>query len=167
MALFIPEWSNVFPQHLITDLHRGMLPGNITAAALVSNKAVQRLAPGDVAAFLSKDVVQGLGLTDAAQGDRPPERGQAEQASSTGPCSAPCQVGGSTDACKTLKRKRRVLSPRPRRHCNRHSNSSSTPTPHPIISWQCRQWCVTGCLAPSWSLGSPPSCRPTSRSCPR
>ena len=47
MALFAPKWSDIsvqlthgFPGHLITELHRGMLPGNITAATLVSNRAV-------------------------------------------------------------------------------------------------------------------------------
>ena len=49
----------------MTEPHRGVLPCNITAAALVSNRAVRRLAPGNVAAFLSRDVVQGLGLTPA------------------------------------------------------------------------------------------------------
>ena len=49
----------------MTEPHRGMLPGKITAAALVSNRAVWSLAPGEVAAFLSRDVVWGLGLTPA------------------------------------------------------------------------------------------------------
>ena len=51
----------------MTEPHRGVLFGNITAATLVSKRAVRSLAPGDVAAFISRDVVRGLGPTPAEQ----------------------------------------------------------------------------------------------------
>ena len=72
MALFAHPWSDIsvqlthgFPKRLVSQSHGGMLPGNLTAAARVSNQALRSLAPGDVAAFISRDMVQGLGLTTA------------------------------------------------------------------------------------------------------
>ena len=50
MVLFAPRWSDVsihlthgFPRRLVTEPHRGVLPGNITAAALVRYRAVRGL----------------------------------------------------------------------------------------------------------------------------
>ena len=72
MALFAHPWSDIsvqltrgFPRCLVSQSHGGMLPGNLTAAARVSNQALRSLAPGNVAAFISRDMVQGLGLTTA------------------------------------------------------------------------------------------------------
>ena len=72
MALFAHPWSDIsvqlthgFPRRLVSQSHGGMLPGNLMAAARVSNQAIRSLAPGDVAAFISRDMVQGLGLTTA------------------------------------------------------------------------------------------------------
>jgi len=72
MVLFAHPWSDIsvqlthgFPRRLVSQSHGGMLPGNVTAAARVSNQAIRSLAPGDVAAFISRDMIQGLGLTAA------------------------------------------------------------------------------------------------------
>ncbi|CAH3170893.1 unnamed protein product [Porites lobata] len=70
MFLKAPHWSDVsvqfmhgFPRRLIADHHRGLLRGNITVAARISNQAVRSLSAGDIAAFVSQTMVQGLGLT--------------------------------------------------------------------------------------------------------
>lgn len=70
MILNAPHWSDVsaqfthgFPRRLITDTHRGILPGNITVAARISNQGIRSVSPGDVAAFMSKEMIRGLGLT--------------------------------------------------------------------------------------------------------
>ena len=53
MHLHAPFWSDVsaqfmhgFPRRLITDSHGGVLPGNITVAARISNQAVRSLSIG-------------------------------------------------------------------------------------------------------------------------
>lgn len=55
MHLHAPFWSDIsaqfmhgFPRRLITDSHRGVLPGNITVAARISNQAVRSLSIGKV-----------------------------------------------------------------------------------------------------------------------
>lgn len=60
MILNAPHWSDVsaqfthgFPRRLM-DSHRGILPGNITVAARISNQGIRSVSPGDVAAFMSK-----------------------------------------------------------------------------------------------------------------
>ena len=70
MALFAPSWSDLsvhfvhgFPRRLVTEAHGGMVPGNLVVAARISNQAIRSLATGDVACFLSKEMVRGLGLT--------------------------------------------------------------------------------------------------------
>lgn len=70
MFLHAPPWSDIsaqfthgFPRRLIREPHGGILPGNLTVAARISNQAIRSLACGDVAAFASRDVVSGLGLT--------------------------------------------------------------------------------------------------------
>lgn len=70
MILNAPHWSDVsaqfthgFPRRLM-DSHRGILPGNITVAARISNQGIRSVSPGDVAAFMSKKkMIRGLGLT--------------------------------------------------------------------------------------------------------
>jgi len=54
MFLKAPHWSDVavqfmhgFPRRLITDHHRGIVRGNITTAARISNQAVRSLSAGD------------------------------------------------------------------------------------------------------------------------
>lgn len=54
MILNAPHWSDVsaqfmhgFPRRLITHHHRGVLMGNITVAARISNQAVRSLATGN------------------------------------------------------------------------------------------------------------------------
>ena len=54
MILNAPHWSDVaaqfthgFPRRLIIDSHRGILPGNITVAARISNQAIRSLSPGN------------------------------------------------------------------------------------------------------------------------
>ena len=70
MALFAHSWSDIsvqythgYPSRLVPQAHHGCLPRNITATALVSNGAIRSLAPGEVAGFLSADMIKGLGLT--------------------------------------------------------------------------------------------------------
>ena len=70
MALFAPSWSDLsvhlvhgFPRRLVTEPHGGMVAGNLVVAARISNQAIRSLATGDVACFLSKEMVRGLGLT--------------------------------------------------------------------------------------------------------
>ena len=70
MLLNAPQWSDVspqlthgFPRRLVKESHRGLTPGNLTVAARISNQAIRSLAVGDVACFLSRKMVQGLGLT--------------------------------------------------------------------------------------------------------
>ena len=70
MALFAPLWSDVsvhfvhgFPRRLVEEPHGGMVLGNVVVAARISNQAIRSLATGDVACFLSREVVRGLGLT--------------------------------------------------------------------------------------------------------
>ena len=70
MILDAPQWSDVspqfmhgFPRRLISASHRGILPGNLTVAARISNQAIRSLAIGDVASFLSRKMITGLGLT--------------------------------------------------------------------------------------------------------
>ena len=53
MMLNAPHWSDIaaqymhgFPRRLITDHHRGILMGNITVAARISNQAIRTLATG-------------------------------------------------------------------------------------------------------------------------
>ena len=53
MHLHAPFWSDIsaqfmhgFPRRLITDSHGGVLPGNITVAARISNQAVRSLSIG-------------------------------------------------------------------------------------------------------------------------
>ena len=53
MHLHTPFWSDLsaqfmhsFPRRLITDSHGGLLPGNITVAARISNQAVRSLSIG-------------------------------------------------------------------------------------------------------------------------
>ena len=55
MHLHVPFWSDIsaqfmhgFPRRLITDSHGGVLPGNITVAARISNQAVRSLSVGKV-----------------------------------------------------------------------------------------------------------------------
>ena len=55
MHLRAPFWSDIsaqfmhgFPRRLITDSHGGVLPGNITVAARISNQAVRSLSIGKV-----------------------------------------------------------------------------------------------------------------------
>ena len=54
MILNVPHWSDIsaqlmhgFPWCLITDHHRGILMGNITVAARISNQAIRSLATGN------------------------------------------------------------------------------------------------------------------------
>ena len=54
MILNAPQWSDVaaqfthgFPRRLIIHSHRGILPGNITVAARISNQAIRSLSPGN------------------------------------------------------------------------------------------------------------------------
>ena len=54
MFLKAPHWSDVavqfmhgFPRRLIADHHRGLLRGNMTVAARISNQAVRSLAAGN------------------------------------------------------------------------------------------------------------------------
>ena len=55
MHLQAPFWSDIaaqfmhgFPRRLITDSHGGVLPGNMTVAARISNQAVRSLSIGKV-----------------------------------------------------------------------------------------------------------------------
>ena len=55
MHLCAPFWSDIsaqfmhgFPRRLVTDSHGGVLPGNITVAARISNQAVRSLSIGKV-----------------------------------------------------------------------------------------------------------------------
>ncbi|KAL9989677.1 hypothetical protein ACROYT_G004247 [Oculina patagonica] len=70
MVLNAPQWSDIspqfthgFPRRLISEGHRGILPGNLTVAARISNQAIRSLSIGDVASFISRKMVKGLGLT--------------------------------------------------------------------------------------------------------
>ena len=76
MILHAPQWSDVspqfthgFPRQLISDLrslisgHHGMVPGNLTVAATISNQAICSFSIGDVASFISCKMVKRLGLT--------------------------------------------------------------------------------------------------------
>ena len=70
MILDAPQWSDVspqfthgFPRRLISEGHRGVLPGNLTVAARISNQAIRSLSIGDIASFISRKMVNGLGLT--------------------------------------------------------------------------------------------------------
>ncbi len=72
MLLGAPVWSDLspqfthgYPRRLIAETHGGILPGNLTVAARISNQAIRSLSTGDVAAFSSRGMVQGLGLTKA------------------------------------------------------------------------------------------------------
>ena len=55
MFLNAPHWSDVspqlmhgFPRRLVIDDHRGVLPGNITAGARISNQAIRNLSTGKI-----------------------------------------------------------------------------------------------------------------------
>ena len=55
MFLKAPHWSDIstqfmhgFPRRLIVQHHRGILPGNITVAACISNQAVRSLSTGKI-----------------------------------------------------------------------------------------------------------------------
>lgn len=70
MLLNAPQWSDLspqfthgFPRRLVKESHRGLIPGNLTVAARISNQGIRSLAVGDVACFLSRKMVKGLGLT--------------------------------------------------------------------------------------------------------
>ena len=70
MLLNAPQWSDLspqfthgFPRRLVKEGHRGLTSGNLTVAARISNQGIRSLAVGDVACFLSRKMVQGLGLT--------------------------------------------------------------------------------------------------------
>lgn len=70
MILDSPQWSDTspqfthgFPRRLIREGHRGLHPGNLIVAARISNQAIRSLSVGDVAGFISRKMVQGLGLT--------------------------------------------------------------------------------------------------------
>ena len=70
MLLSAPQWSDLspqfthgFPRRLVREDHRGLTPGNLTVAARISNQGIRSLAVGDVACFLSRKMVHGLGLT--------------------------------------------------------------------------------------------------------
>lgn len=70
MFLHAPTWSDIsaqlthgYPRRLIRQPHAGILRGNLTVAAKISNQAIRSLSCGDVAAFLSRGMVAGLGLT--------------------------------------------------------------------------------------------------------
>ena len=70
MILDAPQWSDVspqfthgFPRRLISEGHRGILPGNFTITARISNQAIRSLSIGDIASFISRKMVNGLGLT--------------------------------------------------------------------------------------------------------
>ena len=72
MMVNAPSWSDLsaqfthgFPRRLVADPHGGVLPGNLTVAAKISNQAIRSLSIGDIAAFVSRGMVQGLGLTKA------------------------------------------------------------------------------------------------------
>ena len=72
MMLTAPPWSDIsaqfmhgFPRRLVAEAHGGILPGNLTIAAKISNQAMRSLSTGDIAAFISRPMVQGLGLTRA------------------------------------------------------------------------------------------------------
>ena len=72
MLLHAPAWSDLsaqfthgYPRRLIAEAHGGTLPGNVTVAARISNQAIRSLSTGDIAAFISRGMVQGLGLTKA------------------------------------------------------------------------------------------------------
>ena len=69
MHLRVPFWSDIsaqflhgFLQRLITDSHRGVLPGNITVAARISNQAVRSLSIGKVNSRLSVNMYTGTQL---------------------------------------------------------------------------------------------------------
>lgn len=54
MILNAPHWSDIsaqfvhgFPRRLIPDHHRGMLSGNITVAARISNQAIRSMSTGN------------------------------------------------------------------------------------------------------------------------
>ena len=60
MILNAPHWSDVspqfthgFPHRLITDTHRGILPGNITVAARISNQGIRSVSPGNLKTFFN------------------------------------------------------------------------------------------------------------------
>lgn len=70
MALFAPSWSDIsvqythgYPRRLVSDSHGGMVEGNLIVAARITNQAIRSLAVGDIAGFLSKEMICGLGLT--------------------------------------------------------------------------------------------------------
>lgn len=72
MMLNAPAWSDLsaqfthgFPRRLVVEPHGGILPGNLTVAAKITNQAIRSLSTGDVAGFISRAMVQGLGLTKA------------------------------------------------------------------------------------------------------
>ena len=67
MHLHVPFWSDIsaqfmhgFPRRLITDSHGGVLPGNITVAARISNQAVRSLSVGKVNSPQSVKICTGI-----------------------------------------------------------------------------------------------------------
>ena len=59
MILNAPHWSDVsaqfthgFPRRLM-DSHRGILPGNITVAARISNQGIRSVSPGNLKTFFN------------------------------------------------------------------------------------------------------------------
>ena len=65
-----PKWSDLcpnfmhgYPRRLVSAEHGGFLPGNICVAARISNVVMRSSAPGDVAAFCSRQAIANLGLT--------------------------------------------------------------------------------------------------------
>lgn len=69
MHLHAPFWSDIsaqfmhgFPRRLITDSHGGVLPGNITVAARISNQAVRSLSIGKMNSPKSVHIYTGAEL---------------------------------------------------------------------------------------------------------
>lgn len=65
-----PKWSDAsvqfthgFPRRLIAEQHGGFLPGNVIACSRASNLCLRRMAVGDVACNISRQAIEGVGLS--------------------------------------------------------------------------------------------------------
>ena len=68
--LTAPPWSDAavqlthgWPRRLVAAEHGGFLPGNIIACSRATNLCLRRLALSDVAANISQQAIEGVGLS--------------------------------------------------------------------------------------------------------